>query len=85
MTSLKKLKPNHRINCVAAFVAVLLIRSYQIVISPLIGPACRFTPSCSTYALEAISRYGFIKGAVLSSKRLLRCHPWHIGGHDPLP
>jgi putative membrane protein insertion efficiency factor len=82
---LKKLKPNNRINRVAAFFAVILIRSYQLIISPVIGPGCRFTPSCSTYALEAISRYGILKGTILAGKRLARCHPWNIGGPDPVP
>lgn len=66
-------------------VARLLIRFYQWVISPLLGPHCRFHPTCSQYALEAIERFGVVKGSWLALRRLLRCHPWHPGGHDPVP
>ncbi|MCC7305224.1 MAG: membrane protein insertion efficiency factor YidD [Alphaproteobacteria bacterium] len=63
-----------------------LIRAYRFCISPLLGPACRFHPSCSAYALEALERHGAIKGSYLAIKRLLRCHPWHRGRiHDPVP
>ncbi len=51
----------------------------------MLGPHCRFTPTCSQYAIEAISTYGILKGAVLSVKRILKCHPFHDGGYDPLP
>lgn len=64
---------------------IALIRAYQLILSPLLGPRCRFTPTCSEYAITAISHYGLLKGAWLSSKRLLRCHPLHPGGHDPVP
>jgi putative membrane protein insertion efficiency factor len=64
---------------------VLLIRGYQIAISPALPPSCRFTPSCSQYALEAISRYGALKGSWLAARRLSRCHPFHPGGVDPVP
>ena len=64
---------------------IALVRIYQGVISPLLPPACRFRPSCSAYAAEAISRHGAIRGARLSAARLDRCHPWHPGGHDPVP
>ena len=67
------------------FIAELVIHSYQVFISPLLGPSCRYTPSCSQYALEAIGRYGLVKGTYLSIKRLLRCHPWGSGGFDPVP
>lgn len=63
----------------------LIIRGYQLFVSPALGPACRFTPSCSHYAMEAICRYGVLKGATLSVKRVLRCHPWCAGGFDPVP
>ncbi|MFH0730835.1 MAG: membrane protein insertion efficiency factor YidD [Pseudomonadota bacterium] len=66
-------------------IAVLLIKAYQIVISPLIGPACRFYPSCSEYASQAIDRYGLWKGGWLAAKRLFKCHPFHPGGVDPVP
>ena len=62
-----------------------LIRTYRLVISRLLPPACRFTPSCSQYSYEAIARYGVWKGGQLSLRRLLRCHPFHPGGHDPVP
>lgn len=62
-----------------------LIRFYQRYISPLSGPTCRFYPSCSHYTLEAIQKYGALKGSWLGARRLLRCHPFHPGGHDPVP
>ena len=64
---------------------VLLIRGYQIAISPALPPSCRFTPTCSQYAIEAISRYGALKGGWLAARRLSRCHPFHPGGPDPVP
>ncbi len=67
------------------FVATLLIRIYQWTLSPMLGPNCRFHPSCSNYALEAIDRFGLLRGAWLTVKRLGRCHPWHPGGFDPVP
>jgi putative membrane protein insertion efficiency factor len=63
----------------------LLIRGYQLAISPLLGPRCRFYPSCSNYALEALSVHGLFKGIRLMLTRILRCHPWHPGGLDPVP
>lgn len=65
--------------------ATALIRIYQWTVSPLLGPACRFHPSCSNYALEAIERFGLARGAWLAVKRLGRCHPWNAGGFDPVP
>ncbi|GBD18247.1 MAG: membrane protein insertion efficiency factor YidD [Thermomicrobium sp.] len=65
--------------------ALLLIRFYQRFISPGLPAACRFYPSCSEYGYEAIARYGIIKGGVLTVRRLLRCHPFHPGGYDPVP
>jgi putative membrane protein insertion efficiency factor len=62
-----------------------LIRAYQYVLSPLLGQHCRFTPTCSHYALTAIERYGGLHGGWLAVKRIGRCHPWHSGGHDPVP
>lgn len=62
-----------------------LIRGYQILLSPLLGPRCRFYPSCSHYALEALDTHGLPRGAWLTLKRLGRCHPWHPGGFDPVP
>jgi hypothetical protein len=66
-------------------VAALLIRLYQWTVSPLLGPACRFYPSCSQYALWAVLRFGVLKGGWLTLARLARCHPWHPGGFDPVP
>lgn len=67
------------------FLLVALIRIYKIIISPLLGPACRFIPTCSEYSQTAIIRYGPFKGIMMSIKRVLRCHPLHHGGFDPLP
>lgn len=63
----------------------LLIRCYRLVISPMLGPTCRFYPSCSAYAEEALDQHGAIRGSYLTVRRLLRCHPWHPGGYDPVP
>lgn len=62
-----------------------LIRAYQLVLSPLIGPACRFAPSCSEFAREALERHGPWRGSLLALRRLGRCHPFHPGGYDPVP
>ncbi len=67
------------------YIALGLIRVYQLLISPLLGRSCRFYPTCSEYTYEAIKKYGFLKGCWLGSRRLLRCHPWHPGGVDPVP
>ncbi|MBS7261205.1 MAG: membrane protein insertion efficiency factor YidD [Treponema sp.] len=64
---------------------IVLIRFYQICISPLFPPSCRYTPTCSAYALEAIKKYGPIKGLYLAIRRILRCNPFHEGGYDPVP
>jgi hypothetical protein len=64
---------------------VSLIRCYQIWVSPMLLPSCRFTPSCSQYALEAVSQHGAAKGSWLALMRLSRCHPLHRGGYDPVP
>jgi uncharacterized protein len=64
---------------------VLVIRGYQRFISPALPPACRFTPSCSHYTLEAVNRYGVVRGGWLGLRRVARCHPWHPGGPDPVP
>ena len=64
---------------------IALIRFYQLCISPMLGPHCRFTPTCSQYALEAIKTHGAFKGIILTAKRIAKCHPFHHGGHDPVP
>jgi putative membrane protein insertion efficiency factor len=64
---------------------IALIRGYQLTVSPWLGARCRFSPSCSHYAVEAISSHGPARGAFLALRRLTRCHPWHEGGYDPVP
>ncbi|MBU6420950.1 MAG: membrane protein insertion efficiency factor YidD [Gammaproteobacteria bacterium] len=64
---------------------ILVIRGYRYFISPLLGRHCRFEPSCSAYALEALQRFGAVRGSWLALLRLLRCHPLHPGGYDPVP
>ncbi|MGP1384896.1 MAG: membrane protein insertion efficiency factor YidD [Thainema sp.] len=64
---------------------LLLIRGYRRLISPLFPPVCRFQPTCSQYALEAIDRFGVIKGSWLAVRRITKCHPFHPGGYDPVP
>jgi putative membrane protein insertion efficiency factor len=65
-------------------ICILIIKGYQVFISPLFLPACRFEPTCSQYAIQAIEKYGPIKGLVLACWRILRCNPFAPGGHDPL-
>jgi len=65
--------------------AIGLIRVYQKLLSPLLPPTCRFTPTCSNYAVGAIERYGLVRGGWLAMKRIGRCHPWNPGGYDPVP
>ena len=69
----------------AVLLLVAPIRLYQLVVSPLLGPRCRFYPSCSAYAVEAIRVRGPLVGPYLAIRRLLRCHPWNLGGVDPVP
>ncbi|MDR1666271.1 MAG: membrane protein insertion efficiency factor YidD [Bacteroidales bacterium] len=64
---------------------ILLVKFYQYCLSPLMPASCRFTPTCSQYALEALHKYGALKGGWLSLKRMLRCHPWGGHGYDPVP
>ena len=66
-------------------IVLLLIRGYQLTLSPLLGRQCRFLPTCSQYTLEAVQRFGALRGSWLGLRRLLRCHPFHAGGHDPVP
>lgn len=67
------------------YLLLLLIRFYRRFLSPLKAPCCRFYPTCSSYALQAVSRFGAVKGGFLAVRRLLHCHPWNIGGIDPVP
>ena len=64
---------------------IVLIKFYQRYISPFTVPSCRFTPSCSSYALQAFAAHGFLKGFTLTVIRILKCHPFHPGGYDPVP
>jgi len=70
---------------ILAYPFVLLIKIYQLGISPLLGSQCRFTPTCSQYAKEALQKHGVFKGSWLTINRIRRCHPWGGHGHDPVP
>jgi hypothetical protein len=64
---------------------IWLIRGYQLAISPMLGNHCRFEPSCSEYSMIALRRHGLLRGLWLAVRRIVRCHPWHPGGYDPVP
>lgn len=66
-------------------VLIAIVKGYRFVLSPWLGNACRFTPTCSVYALQALDRHGAAAGAYLAAARIARCHPWCDGGHDPVP
>ncbi|MDA8224510.1 MAG: membrane protein insertion efficiency factor YidD [Betaproteobacteria bacterium] len=66
-------------------ILILLVRIYQYTVSPILGPRCRYTPTCSQYAIEALARHGAIRGSWLAIRRVSRCHPYHPGGYDPVP
>ena len=68
-----------------SLILIIPIKLYQILISPILGPSCRFTPTCSQYAVEAIQKHGPMSGSWLAAKRIIRCHPWGGCGHDPVP
>ena len=63
----------------------MMIRFYKREISPMLPPSCRFTPTCSEYAMQAVEKYGLVKGGYLALRRILRCNPFHKGGYDPVP
>ena len=67
------------------WILIVVVRAYQTAISPLLPPACRYYTSCSNYALEALEKYGAWRGGSLAVRRILRCHPFHRGGFDPVP
>ncbi len=67
------------------YLFLFIIKAYQVTVSPFLGSRCRFYPSCSAYAYEAINKYGVLQGGGLAVKRILRCHPFHPGGVDPVP
>ena len=73
------------INRVISKIFIGLIKAYKYIFSPLYMPACRYVPSCTIYSIEAIKKYGAVKGLYLSIKRILRCHPWGGSGYDPVP
>jgi putative membrane protein insertion efficiency factor len=66
-----------------AAVVIAAVRAYQVLLSPLLGAHCRFQPTCSQYCIEAVHRYGVVRGGLKSLRRIARCHPWHSGGYDP--
>ena len=68
----------------AASCCLLLVRGYQLCISPLFPPSCRYVPTCSEYAVQAVTRYGALRGSLLAVRRILRCHPFAAGGYDPV-
>ncbi|MEM7080205.1 MAG: membrane protein insertion efficiency factor YidD [Pseudomonadota bacterium] len=75
----------HKLNTLLAYCLVGLIRGYQLTLSPWIGRQCRFYPTCSQYAMEALRQHGPWRGMYLALGRIGRCHPWHAGGVDPVP
>jgi uncharacterized protein len=83
--AIRDLVTRRRHRSTLARILLRAVRGYQRWISPLRPPSCRFTPTCSAYAVEAVERFGAARGGWLATRRLLRCGPWHPGGHDPVP
>ena len=75
----------HYISLMITVVLTFIIRLYHLFISPILPASCRFYPTCSSYAIEALNRHGVFRGIYLTGKRILRCHPWCDGGYDPVP
>ncbi len=73
------------LNKIVTYPLILLVRVYQLIVSPMLGSNCRFMPTCSEYALESLKTYGLIKGTYLTIKRIGKCHPWGSNGYDPIP
>ena len=73
------------LNKIVTYPLILLVRVYQLIVSPMLGSNCRFMPTCSEYALESLKTYGLIKGTYLTIKRIGKCHPWGSHGYDPIP
>ena len=73
------------ISIILAFPLILLVRIYQLILSPIMPPVCRFQPTCSHYMIESLKVWGPLKGTYLGVKRIMRCHPWGGHGHDPVP
>ena len=73
------------LNKIVTYPLILLVRVYQLIVSPMLGSNCRFMPTCSEYALESLKAYGLIKGIYLTIKRIGKCHPWGSNGYDPIP
>jgi len=66
-------------------ILIALIKLYRYTISPYLAPSCRYTPTCSSYAIEAVERFGIFRGGLMAMRRISRCHPWHSAGYDPVP
>jgi hypothetical protein len=75
----------NRLRHVPQRLLIALVQAYRLLLSPWLGSSCRFEPTCSRYALDALERHGALAGSLLTGARLLRCHPWCAGGHDPVP
>jgi len=73
------------VNGVGGRAAAFIVRGYQLLLRPLLPAACRFEPSCSEYGRQALSAHGLLRGGWLTARRIVRCHPWHVGGYDPPP
>lgn len=82
---MKELQAKSAVRYLAARLLHFTIRAYQLTLSPVLGPACRYYPSCSEYTLQAIDRHGPVRGVFLGFKRVMRCHPFSTGGVDPVP